>query len=118
MSTAAERFFTAWGEADATARISRINAAMVPNASYADPRTPAPINGTGEIADYVAMFSQNAPGAVAEVVKSDSQAGFTRVTVAFKMADGMLQHGQYFLEHDTQGLITRMVGFAGTGAPE
>ncbi len=34
------------------------------------------------------------------------------------MADGAKQHGQYFVEVDDAGRITRMIGFVGLGAPE
>ena len=63
------------------------------------------------------MFSQSAPGAVAEVVSADTRDGVTRATIAFKMPNGMEQAGQYFVEHGSDGLISRMVGFVGTGTP-
>ena len=62
------------------------------------------------------MFVANAPGAKAVVVDTQTRHGVTRATVAFRMADGMEQMGQYFVEQDTGG-ITRMVGFVGTGVP-
>jgi len=67
------------------------------------------------------MFSANALGWSASVIGSDTPAGMTRVTVAFggMGPDGkqMVQLGQYFVETDGD-LISRMVGFFGTGAAE
>ncbi|NRD74546.1 hypothetical protein HQQ94_15135 [Shewanella sp. VB17] len=64
------------------------------------------------------MFSANAPGWSAKVVKSDTVSGVTRVTVAFggMGPDGseQVQLGQYFLEKNGE-LVSRMVGFVGTG---
>ena len=64
------------------------------------------------------MFSANAPDWSAEVIKSDTIAGFTRITVTFSGVgpDGseQIQLGQYFVEKDGD-LISRMVGFVGTG---
>lgn len=88
--------------------------------AYIDPRTPGPINSAEALCDYVGMFSDNAPGWKAEVVKSDTIGTQTRVTVAFGGAgpDGkqMVQHGQYFVELAGDRII-RMTGFAGTGEP-
>ncbi len=67
------------------------------------------------------MFSANAPGWSAKVIGSNTTAGMTRATVAFggMGPDGseMVQLGQYFVESDGD-LISRMVGFVGTGAQE
>lgn len=120
MTNSIETFFDAWGMADDADRAAAIASVYAPNGTYADPRTPNLLTGPGEIAAYVNMFSANAPGWTASVVKSDTVAGLTRATVAFggKGPDGadMVQHGQYILEIDG-ATITRMVGFVGTGAP-
>ena len=115
--TAVETFFSAWGMAEADARNAAIQAAVADDVTYADPRTEAPLSGPNAISEYVGMFTQMAPGAVAEVVKSDTIHGATRATVAFRMADGKEQFGQYFVE-PAEGKLTRLVGFVGTGAPE
>lgn len=115
MSNTIDAFFSAWSQTDAAVRRDAIAAALAPGGSYADPRTPAPMADVDAINDYVGMFAQAAPGATVAVVKSDAQHGLTRATVAFRMADGMEQTGQYFIETDSAGLITRMVGFVGTG---
>ena len=121
MSNPIETFFSAWSETDAIARHAAVAASFAKNGTYADPRAPEIIIGSKALADYVGLFISNAPGGSATVVKSDEVAGVARATVAFsgKGPDGtdMLQHGQYFVE--TEGhTIKRMVGFAGTGAPE
>ncbi|PUB16364.1 nuclear transport factor 2 family protein [Yoonia sediminilitoris] len=117
MTDKTEAFFEAWGMTDAADRLAALQAAVTSDASYADPRTDAPLSGPEAIAAYVGMFSQAAPGAVAEVVHTDTRDGVTRATIAFKMPNGMEQMGQYFIEHDAVGLICRMVGFVGTGTP-
>ena len=55
--------------------------------------------------------------AVAAVVDTQVQHGMTRATVAFRMKDGMEQMGQYFIDSNDTGAITRVVGFVGTGVP-
>jgi hypothetical protein len=121
MSTAIETFFEAWGMADDAARAKAIASVYSTQGSYADPRSPDTLIGPDAITTYVSMFSANAPGWTARVVKTDEIAGLTRSTVAFggMGPDGkeMVQHGQYFTELDA-GKITRMTGFVGTGAPE
>ena len=110
-------FFAAWGMSDTNARTSTIGNVTSDTTIYADPRTNAPLTGSAAISEYVSLFAQAAPGATASVVKSDIIQDTARVTVAFRMADGMTQYGQYFVEaHDDT--ITRMTGFVGTGAPE
>ena len=118
MSDATHRFFAAWGMDDASDRNAAITAALSPDATYADPRQDSPLTGPDAIADYVAMFGQAAPGAVAEVTNAEARDGVTRATVAFRMPNGMEQLGQYFIEHDNDGRISRMVGFKGTGTSQ
>ena len=117
-----EDFFAAWGETDEVARADAIKTALGPTVYYADPRTPEPITDADALIAYVGMFSANAPGWTAKVVKSDVIAGWMRATVAFggKGPDGsdMIQHGQYFVETNADGKATRMIGFAGLGDPE
>ncbi|MFG5381375.1 molecular chaperone GroEL [Yoonia sp. R2-816] len=110
-------FFEAWGMSDHDARISAIQSAVDAKALYTDPRTEAPLSGPDAIAEYVGMFAKSAPGAVAEVADASERDGVTRATILFKMSDGMQQTGQYFVERGDDGLITRMVGFVGTGLP-
>jgi len=112
-------FFDAWQHKEAAVRLDNINQSVTENVRYDDPRTSQTIEGKASLNEYVGMFSANAPGWSATVTSSDTIAGVTRATVAFggKGPDGkdMIQYGQYFIEIDG-GLISRMVGFAGTGS--
>ncbi len=110
-------FFAAWGMADATDRNAAIQGSVAGDVVYADPRTDAPIQGPDALAAYVGMFTDASPGATATVVKTETIQGTARVTVAFRMGNGMEQFGQYFIS-PADGPIARMTGFAGTGAPE
>ncbi len=119
MSNAIQRFFDAWELGAADARAEKITSAVTNTVRYDDPRTPDTVVGVDALCEYVGMFSANAPGWSAKVVGTDTTAGLTRATVAFGGLgpDGkeMIQHGQYFIEMDDE-LITRMVGFVGTGS--
>ena len=121
MSDPISTFFAAWQLESADERLKQITSAVTPNIRYDDPRTPQTMEGIDALNDYVGMFSENAPGWSAKVLGSDTTAGMTRATVAFGGTgpDGneMVQLGQYFVETDG-GLISRMVGFVGTGEPE
>ena len=114
-------FFEAWQLDDASARLEKITSAVTANIQYDDPRTPQTVQGIDALSEYVGMFSANAPGWSAKVIGSDATAGVTRATVAFggKGPDGndMVQLGQYFVETDGD-LISRIVGFVGTGNQE
>ena len=118
MSGCIETFFEAWQMEEAEARLAKINSAVTESIRYDDPRTPETLHGIDALSNYVAMFSANAPGWSATVVKSDTISSVTRVTVAFSGMgpDGsqQVQLGQYFVEKDGD-LISRMVGFVGTG---
>ncbi|MEO9945024.1 nuclear transport factor 2 family protein [Paraglaciecola sp.] len=111
-------FFDAWQCTEPEQRLEKIDQSVTDKIKYDDPRTPQTINGKTALNEYVGMFSANAPGWSAKVVGCDTIAGMTRATVAFggKGPDGkdMIQHGQYFIETEDE-LISRMVGFAGTG---
>jgi len=111
-------FFDAWQIEDAEARLNKIASAVTEHIEYVDPRTPQMVHGVAALSDYVGMFSANAPGWTAKVVASDSVANFVRAKVAFsgKGPDGdeKVQIGQYFIEREGD-LISRMVGFVGTG---
>lgn len=116
MPDSVKTFFDAWGMSDATDRATAIHASVAAEATYADPRTENPLIGPDALTEYVGMFSEQAPGAVAEVAHAEARDGVTRATIAFKMPNGMEQMGQYFVEHNSDGRISRMVGFVGTGA--
>ena len=118
MSDCITTFFEAWQIEEAEARLTKINSAVTESIQYDDPRTPDTLNGIDALSNYVAMFSANAPGWAAKVVKRDTISIVTRVTVAFSGMgpDGsqQIQLGQYFIEKDGD-LVSRMVGFVGTG---
>ena len=121
MADPVSTFFSAWQIEAADERLEKIRSSVAPGVYYVDPRTPEPINGISALSEYVGMFSANAPGWSAKVLGADSSGGMTRATVAFGGAgpDGseQVQLGQYFVEIDG-GLISRMVGFVGTGAQD
>ncbi|MFK7831456.1 MAG: hypothetical protein AB8B57_16905 [Congregibacter sp.] len=118
MSDCISTFFDAWQFEDAETRLAKLNSSVTKTIQYDDPRTSESVNGIAALDNYLGMFSANAPGWSAKVVKTDAVAGVTRVTVAFggKGPDGseQVQFGQYFLEKDGDR-ISRMVGFVGTG---
>lgn len=111
MTDAVKFFFEAWADGSA----EKIAASVATDASYLDPRTPEPLIGPEAITDYVAMFAQHTPGAVADVTDLSETGPYIRATVAFKMPDGMAQSGQYFVDLDEDGKIARLIGFVGTG---
>jgi hypothetical protein len=118
MSDCITTFFEAWQIEEAELRLAKISRSVTETIRYDDPRTPETVNGIAALNNYVGMFSANAPGWSAKVIKSDTVAGVTRVTVAFggMGPDGseQAQLGQYFVEKDGE-LVSRMVGFVGTG---
>lgn len=113
-------FFEAWHIEEAEPRLAKINRSVTETIEYHDPRTPEAVRGMAALNDYVGLFSENASGWSAKVIKSDTVAGVSRVTVAFggMAADGSekVQYGQYFVEKDGD-LVSRMIGFVGTGEP-
>ena len=52
-----------------------------------------------------------------EAVDVAERDGVTRAAVEFRLANGMVQMGQYFIESDNSGKLSRLVGFVGTGTP-
>jgi hypothetical protein len=114
-------FFNAWSIDSSDERLRQIGSAVTEGIEYDDPRTPQTVKGINALNHYVGMFTANAPGWSARVLGTDTTAGVTRATVAFggKGPDGneVTQIGQYFVE--TEGnLVSRMVGFVGTGSQE
>lgn len=121
MQNSITRFFDAWQLNAKDARLEKIAHSVTDNIQYDDPRTPQTIHGIEALNDYVGMFSANAPGWSAKVLSTDTVNHMTRATVTFSGAgpDGVkkTQYGQYFIEFDGER-ISRMVGFAGSGAQE
>lgn len=122
MTAAIETIFAAWAETDDTERRRMLASCAAEDIRYDDPIISETLIGLAALNAYIGKFSANAPGWTARVVKQNSTAGMTRATIAFggPGPDGsdMVQLGQYFVESNQAGLITRMTGFAGTGAPE
>lgn len=122
MHKALTAFFGAWSEPDAAARRSAIDAAVADGAPYSDPRSGGRLTSNDAIAEYVGMFSANAPGWQAKVVSCDEVGGYFRAVVAFsgQGPDGadMVQYGTYFAETDTQEKLTFLAGFVGLGRTE
>ena len=118
MSDALKTFFDAWATGDGTA----IRSAIAPAFTYADPRSREGITEIDALIAYVAAFSANAPGWTATVVKSDTILDTTRATIRFGGTgpDGsaMVQLGQYVVQFNDAGQLTRLIGFVGTGDPE
>ncbi|MGB1236204.1 MAG: hypothetical protein ACPG5U_10765, partial [Planktomarina sp.] len=119
--SAFDTFFSAWADSDAASRAATISSSYADGGTYADPRSGDRLSGDG-IADYVGMFSANAPGWGASVVKADDSNGYHRLLVVFggKGPDGsdMVQHGTYFGELDSDGKITVLAGFVGVASAE
>ena len=118
MGHAIDTFFAAWGEPDAQTRAQMLSDCLAPAPHYVDPRTPAPITELSALIEYVAMYTQYAPGATAKTVALSETQGAYRATVEFLMSDGKKQFGQYFAELDDQSRVQRLVGFVGLGEPE
>ena len=117
MSDALDTFFAAWAETDADKRAAMIAEACSEGCTYSDPRSGARLTSGDAIADYVGMFSANAPGWTAKVETSDVVNGYIRAKVAFggMGPDGseMIQHGTYFAEANVDGKLTLIAGFVG-----
>lgn len=118
MSDCITTFFDTWQIEEVETRLAKLNSSVTETIKYDDPRTLETVNGVAALNNYVGMFSENAPGWSAKVIKTDTVAGVTRVTVAFggMGPDGseQVQLGQYFVEKDGD-LVSRMIGFVGTG---
>jgi hypothetical protein len=118
MSDCITTFFDTWQIEEAETRLAKLNDSVTETIQYDDPRTPGTINGIAALNNYLDMFSVNAPGWSAKVIKTDTVADVTRVTVAFggMGPDGseQVQLGQYFVQKDGN-LVSRMVGFVGIG---
>lgn len=111
-------FFAAWTTEDADGRGALIASAIGDDFYYLDPQTPEPITSGEAMSAYADMFRQNCPpGARCEVIEPvDEKGGHARATIRFIMNADQQMTGQYFIDHDADGKITRMVGFVGKGA--
>lgn len=116
MTNSIETFFSAWSIDDLSEREKTVASAMTDGCTYADPMTEAPLSGPTEIATYLGNFVAAAPEAKVVVVDTQERHGMTRATVEFRMGNGMVQTGQYFVETNADA-ISRMIGFVGNGTP-
>jgi len=112
MDTAVEKFFSAWAEQDTAIRDAQVDSSLAAEIFYADPRTEAPLCDAAEVKEYVGMFSKMAPGMTVSVAGISTTLNFVRATVRFGEGD-QSQLGQYVVDLDDAGQITRMVGFVG-----
>ncbi len=115
MTDTIQQFFAAWGDTDAAARRAAIGAAMADRFVYADPRSGGNLTTLDAVCEYVAAFTDNAPGWTASVVQSDSHDGYARAVVAFIDSGEARQHGTYFAELNDAGRLTQLIGFVGAG---
>ena len=121
MADSVSNFFDARAIQSADERRQVLVTAATDDIEYDDPRTPETVTGINALNDYTGMFTANAPGWSARVIGSGVTAGIARATVAFggPGPDGkeVTQIGQHFVEMKGD-LISRMVGFVGTGPAE
>ncbi len=114
MSEAVTEFFTAWAMEDDKAREAQLERILGETMFYADPRTEAPLTTREAVIAYVGQFSKMAPGMPVGVIEQTRTLDFVRATVAFGAGD-QAQMGQYCVDLDGAGRITRMIGFKGRG---
>lgn len=115
MTHPVETFFKAWGDPDADTRNATLRTVIADDLYYADPNTPAPLNGAEDFLGYVGMFAANMSGAGAQVAAISEHNGHARATVDFVKDGTTMMRGQYFADFGADGRIARMVGFVGTG---
>lgn len=116
MTDCLNTFFSAWGDPSEQSRAAKTDAALATSFYYADPNAPAPITDRDAYLAYVKMYGDMMPDGSAEVVDMSTHNGHARATVAFCKDGVAMQHGQYFADI-VDGKITRLIGFAGMGAP-
>ena len=118
MSDAVDVFFACWGTTDIKQRTDAISRACNSDFYYVDPNSSAPITTLHAMIAYLAQFSAMMPGASAQVVAQSAHNGHVRATVDFINDGKKMMRGQYFGDLDSEGKLTRVIGFTGTGEPE
>ena len=123
------KFFAVWGQTDKNEILKVLEDTMSPlGFAYVDPKTKTPIQGPtedskDELAKYLMEFGNSMPGGKAEPVSTSIHHNCGRVTVDFLMKTGddgemkSMMFGQYFIEFDSIGKISRITGFPGMGGP-
>ncbi|WP_299648602.1 nuclear transport factor 2 family protein [uncultured Tateyamaria sp.] len=114
MSIDLQTVFDAWGEPDATARAALVTPALHPDFYYADPHAPHPYQGVPAFLEFLTVFTDRVPGAAVKVTGSSTHNTHTRVTLDLTRDGAPMATVQYFIDHDADGKLTRMVGFMGT----
>jgi hypothetical protein len=118
MSASLTNFFTAWTTSNADSRRDLIASAVSGGFYYVDPMTSDPITDVDGMDAYMANFLGMCPPGASVFVRDpiDEKLGHVRATVVFEMSPDMQQIGQYFVDLDTDGKLSRMIGYAGKGA--
>ena len=118
MPEAIKSIFAAWSESDPSARLELVKSNTTEPFYYVDPHCPEPFSGQEGFNTFLQMFTDNMPGATAEVVASDGHHGHHRAIIDFKKDGERFVRGQYLIDLTEDGKISRMIGFIGTGAPD
>ena len=109
------RFFSAWGQSDASARRETLVACMTPDGVYADPHCPAAMVGIDAVAQMLQAFSDNMPGGSARPIgEPSSHNGYIRSAISFESNGAEMMRGQYFTQRDGNKLV-QIIGFVGMG---
>ncbi|WP_299591830.1 nuclear transport factor 2 family protein [uncultured Tateyamaria sp.] len=106
--------FDTWGEPDAAARAALVTPALSDDFYYPDPHATHPCQGLPTFLDFLTMFTGRVPGAVAKVTGASSHNTHTRATLDLTRDGARMARVQYFIDHNADGKLTRMVGFMGT----
>ena len=114
MTTDLQTVFDAWGEPDAAARAALVTPALSDGFYYADPHAPHPYTGIPAFLDFLTVFTDRVPGAAARVTGTSTHNTHTRVTLDLTRDGAPMATVQYFIDHDADGKLARMVGFMGT----
>ncbi len=112
------RFFSAWGQVDARARLDIIDECTPDDVVYADPHCPAPVHGSKALNEMLAEFTKNVPGGTARPIGTPNQHnGYLRATISFERDGEEMMRGQYFAQRDGDKL-RQVIGFVGMGDEE
>ncbi|WP_299201423.1 nuclear transport factor 2 family protein [uncultured Tateyamaria sp.] len=114
MTLELQPIFDAWGEPDAATRAALVTPALNENFYYADPHAPHPYQGVSAFLDFLTVFAERVPDAAAKIVATSRHNTHARVTLDLTRDGAPMARVQYFIDHDINGKLTRMVGFMGT----
>jgi len=108
--------FSAWGTAGADDWVGTIEALTTENVFYADPHS-GPISGRQGLIGVVEQFRSMMPDGGAAARDSDGYDGHARAAVDFLRGGQPMMTGQYIAELDSDGRITRLIGFSSPPTP-